>query len=399
MRAFAPTGATNARLSDRDKISADDYVLGATIYTLKDPNWPSFEIDGDVLGRLADYMAGKGGGTVLGDTWPVPEFLAASSAEEVEISYEFTVTPELIAAGDSATLRWQVEGARAVFLNDQEVTPQGERVVTPQRTTGYRLHIEFYDQSFKDLDALAIVDTHTRSARTAASAASRPASVVLDAANITRLRSYPRPPKDNGIGLHFHLDLSDDFIVQTVENLKSIRATWTLIFAQDELQAERAATACFQAGIMPVVRIGKMINETTNPVPYVEALRKALKASNFLHDEAKPPLYVQVFNEPEDEREWLDGQRPENWPEIFGRNWARDAVHVFDAGGYPGIQVLDRPGFDAAVDAINAMERQDIWQRAFFCHHNYGANHPADYPYDERNQRDCLLYTSPSPRD
>src|SRR5690606_7011832 len=26
IRAFAPTGATNARLSDRDKIAADDYV-------------------------------------------------------------------------------------------------------------------------------------------------------------------------------------------------------------------------------------------------------------------------------------------------------------------------------------------------------------------------------------
>ena len=120
----------------------------------------------------------------------------------------------------------------------------------------------------------------------------------------------------------------------------------------------------------------------------MEALRNALRASDFPHDEAKPPLYVQVFNEPEDEREWRDGQRPENWPEIFGRNWACDAVRVFDAGGYPGIQVLDRPGFDAAVDAINAMGRQDIWQRAFFCHHNYGANHPADYPYDERSQRD-----------
>ena len=129
------------------------------------------------------------------------------------------MTPALLTAGESATLRWQVEGARAVFLNDQEVTPQGERVVTPQRTTGYRLHIEFYDQSFKDLDALAIVDARTRTARAAASAASRPASVVLDAANITRLRSYPRPPKDNGIGLHFHLDLRDEFIAQTVENL------------------------------------------------------------------------------------------------------------------------------------------------------------------------------------
>ena len=213
-------------------ISVDNYVLGATIYTLKDPNWASFEIEGEVLGRLADYMAGKGGGTVLGESWPLPEFQAASSVEEVEIYYEFTVTPELIAAGESATLRWHVEGARAVFINNQEVAPQGERVVTPQRTTGYRLHIEFYDQSHKDLDAIAIVDAHTRRAQAAAQVLQRPASVVLDAANIGRLRAYPRPPQDNGIGLHFHLDLREEFVAETVEHLKSIRATWTLIFAR-----------------------------------------------------------------------------------------------------------------------------------------------------------------------
>ena len=73
----------------------------------------------------------------------------------------------------------------------------------------------------------------------------RPATVVLDAADRERLRRYPRPPQDNGIGLHFHLDLTDQTIAETVEHLKSIGATWTLIYAQDDLQAERAATACF----------------------------------------------------------------------------------------------------------------------------------------------------------
>jgi hypothetical protein len=222
----------------------------------------------------------------------------------------------------------------------------------------------------------------------------RPPQVTLSADNIARLRTYPRPPRDNGIGLHFHVDLTPELIQRTVTNLKSIRATWTMIFAADEQLAERAALACFRAGIMPVVRIAKLIDEPFDPAPYVHALRRALGASDFPHDPARPPLYVQIYNEPEDWREWMPHekppgwQKPSNWPEIFGRNWAHQAVRVYDAGGYPGIQTLDRDGFDVAVDAIAAMNRTDIWQRAFFAHHNYGENHPPDYPYDARNQQD-----------
>jgi len=222
----------------------------------------------------------------------------------------------------------------------------------------------------------------------------RPPQVTLSAENIARLMTYPRPPQDNGIGLHFHVDLAPEFIQRTVTNLKSIRATWTMIYAQDEQLAERAAVACFRAGIMPVVRIGKLIDEGFDPVPYVHGLRRALAASDFPHDPARPPLYVQVYNEPEDWREWMPHEKPpgwqmpSNWAQIFGRNWAQQAARIYDAGGYPGIQVLDRAGFDVAVDAIAAMGRQDIWQRAFFAHHNYGENHPPDYPYDARNQQD-----------
>ena len=218
-------------------------------------------------------------------------------------------------------------------------------------------------------------------------APSRPPTVRLSAENIAQLQGYPRPPQDNGIGLHFHIDLRDEFITETVEHLQSIHATWTLIYAQDELQAARAATACFRAGIMPVVRIGKRIDEGFDPTQYVSALRNALAASGFPHDPQRPPLYVQVYNEPEDFREWRDGELPPDWAQIFGRNWAREAVRVFDVGGYPGIQVLERDGFDVAVDAVAAMGRQDIWTRAFFAHHNYGANHPPAYPYDEANQQ------------
>lgn len=216
----------------------------------------------------------------------------------------------------------------------------------------------------------------------------RPPTVSLSAANVASLRTYPRPPKDNGIGLHFHTDLSDFNIAKTVEHLTSIRATWTMIYAQDELQAERAALACFRAGIMPVVRVGKLITDQVNSASYVAAMKRALVQSGMVYDADRPPLYVQCFNEPEDSREWKDGLRPANWPQVFAAKWTAEAVQVVAVGGYPGLQVLDRRAFDAVVDAVNAAGAQHVWERAWFCHHNYGVNHPPSYPYDARNQQD-----------
>ncbi|MCO6451761.1 MAG: hypothetical protein J5I90_13335 [Caldilineales bacterium] len=202
----------------------------------------------------------------------------------------------------------------------------------------------------------------------------RPPTVVLSEENIAWLKTFPRPPRDNGIGLHFHLDLGDYWIGRTVKNLKSINATWTRLYAQDEHQARRAAIACWEADIMPVLRVGKKVDEGFDPAPFVKALT----------DIGAPP-YVQVFNEPDNKREWVD-KRPSKWQGVFGRSWARHAARVFDLGGMPGLQVLGKNAFDAAVDAVEEIGRSDIWEQAFFVQHNYGANHPPNYPYDEIHQ-------------
>ncbi len=199
----------------------------------------------------------------------------------------------------------------------------------------------------------------------------RPPTVTLSPENIAHLRTFPRPPQDNGFGLHFRIGLTEESIAWTVERLKSIHARWTLIYAQDELQAEAAARATWAAGIMPCTRIGKRIDEGFDPEPYVTALKRV-----------DAPPYIQIFNEPGDTREWRKDALPPGWLGTFGINWARMAARVVDAGGYPGLQVLERNELDAAIDAVAAIGRPDIWDRAWFSLHNYGANHPPAYPYD-----------------
>lgn len=284
--------------------------------------------------------------------------------------FTFTVNPSSITSGGSATLAWNVTGASAVTLDGQSVALQGTQIVSPTQTTTYNLHIVLLDTTTQDLFATLTVTPP-------GPIVTRPPTVTLTPENIALLQTYPRPAQDNGRGLHFNIDLRDTTIVNTVAHLVSINARWTLIYAQDELQARRAAQACWNAGIMPVVRIGKKVDEPFDAIPYVNAL-KAVGA----------PPYVQIYNEPGDEREWKSGHTPPNWVPIFAQNWAFHATHVYDAGGYPGLQVLGKEELDAAIDAVKAMGRADIFQRTFFALHNYGANHPADYPYDPLNQHD-----------
>ena len=329
----------------------------------------------------AGHAIQPGGGQVVEPQQPTPQ-----PAESLPggATVAFDVEPKQIKAPQSATVRWDVEGVDKVFFQGQGVTGHESRTVAPAATTTYTLRVHFRDGSTREFAAQVTVEAAAPQPQPVGPSPSEPAlppggtrppTVRLTPENIAHLRTYPRPPADNGRGLHFHLDLSDDFITETVGHLQSIHATWTLICAQDANQARRAAEPCWRAGIMPVVRVGRRVDAPdADPAPYVEAL-KAIGV----------PPYVQVYNEPEDGREW---KTDDDRVGTFGRNWARGAARVYDAGGYPGLQVLSREMFDAAVNAVQAQGLTKIWQRAVFIQHNYAENHPPAYPYDERKQKE-----------
>ncbi|HRW04439.1 MAG TPA: hypothetical protein P5121_05065 [Caldilineaceae bacterium] len=288
-------------------------------------------------------------------------------------NYKFSVTLEPSQPQTRSTLRWTVEGGEQITLDGTPVPAAGSKSVQPTVNTTYTLAVSVPTLKTGQVTASFTVQ---EDALTLVPESNRPPTVRLTPENIAHLKTFPRPPRDNGRGLHFHLDLRDFSIAETVQRLQSIHATWTLIYAQDELQAQRAAKACWAAGIMPVVRIGKKIDEFVDTEQYV----RALQAINV-------PPYVQIYNEPGDGREWEE-ERPNNYTKVFGERWARHAAKTVDVGGYAGLQVMGKEELFAAVDAVAAMGRQDIWQRAFFVVHNYGVNHPPAYPYDELTQRE-----------
>lgn len=287
-------------------------------------------------------------------------------------AFSFIATPNKIKRGEAVTLRWNVDGVNAVTLNGEPVLKRESRILAPTATTVYTLRLTFGEGTKLDLSATVTVEEAVH----AAFDANTPMpTVTLTPENIEQLKTYPRPPFDNGRGLHFHLDLRDESIAKSVERLKYINATWTLIYAQDELQAQRAAKACWAAGIMPVVRIGKKITEFFDPVLYVRALQAI----------GVPP-YIQIYNEPGDGREW-EPKRPKEYVQEFATKWVRHAEAVFKAGGYPGFQVMGKEELDGVINAVVNSGRDHIWERAFFVHHNYAEDHPPAFPYDEVNQQ------------
>jgi hypothetical protein len=91
------------------------------------------------------------------------------------------------------------------------------------------------------------------------------------------------------------------------------------------------------------------------------------------------PAYIQIFNEPSDHREWERG-RPNDYVHKWAGLWAQKATEVYNAGGYPGLQCLQTEELEAAIDALGP--NSQVWERVWFCAHNYGLNHPPDWRED-----------------
>ncbi len=190
-----------------------------------------------------------------------------------------------------------------------------------------------------------------------------------------RLPEYPRPANDNGLGIHFGLDLRQVALETFVPRMVDLKLKWCLVPHQDEAQLALAARAMGSAGIMPVSRlICKIDQSIIDFVRFVDVLRKLNLAP-----------YIQIFNEPGNPREWKS-RIPDM--SVFVQRWIQHASAVAHAGGFPGLQVQDPAELRAVLSALKSAGASAVIDRMWFCPHAYGVNHPPDYPYDARNQGD-----------
>ena len=191
---------------------------------------------------------------------------------------------------------------------------------------------------------------------------------------------FPRPPQDNGRGLHWipttssPPDVVDRFIREAVE----MGARWmvflndgTRIGANDYLVGQLVAH-----GIMPIMRVY---------TPHGEPIQGDLRAL-VRHYVALGVPYFQLYNEPN-----LASENPDGQPNVerYVDWWLRAARDVVAAGGLPGFGALapggdydDRAFLRQALGLLKHRAERGLLDRTWLAIHNYTFNQPLDHDSD-----------------
>jgi hypothetical protein len=197
------------------------------------------------------------------------------------------------------------------------------------------------------------------------------------------LQDFPRPPDDNGLGMHFlaggYYDEAE--LDKQIARLNELHIKWATVVYTDENHLEIAARKFSEAGIYVVWR---------------KALRPYQRYSSWGRDIAiiqkyGLPPYMQLYNEPELPAEWDD--KPEDI-NLYFANLLAAAKDVYNAGGYPGIQFLDPDNLRRFIDEIYARQGEALFKRMFFIPHAYGLNHPPNYQEDENGALGFRLFAT-----
>ena len=196
------------------------------------------------------------------------------------------------------------------------------------------------------------------------------------------LSEYPRPPEDNGRGVHwsatpYHPPAED--LKYWIDELKAMQIKWVKLLDDGGGSSIELCKMLLDNGMMPVVRIYR---ERPNPNRLggreVDAIERLIKVG--VH-------YFETNNEPDIVAEWENNHAPPNWLDIVAENFIYDAHLIQSMGGLPAFPAMG-PGSKAnGLAKVVEMGRIDIFEKgAWLAIHNYTLNHPLDYPNDPVNQ-------------
>jgi hypothetical protein len=207
------------------------------------------------------------------------------------------------------------------------------------------------------------------------------------------LSAYPRPPDDNGRGLHWSPanqpqppEVTDYFI----EEMQQLNIKWVK-FLQDDLPYISDPYLVQQLvanEIQPVMRVYKPVNEPYQHLP--ELVAGAVEQGIF---------YFELYNEPNvagPAGGWAVDEQPDVARMV--ELWIPAAQDVHAAGGHPGLPPLATGGtvddmlfLRRFLDGIRARDQEALLAGSWLPVHNYFLNHPLDYPTDAVNVNDIPL--------
>lgn len=207
------------------------------------------------------------------------------------------------------------------------------------------------------------------------------------------LSAFPRPPGDNGLGVHWSTHLygqSDEATSYFVSELTRMNIKWVKLLNDGTASRnyDHTVDELVSQGIMPILRIYRQCNAPYEP-DELEALVR--------HYVAKGVYYYETYNEPNQFGQsggWCQpGGVPQ--PEYLAEIWADAARTIYLAGGYPGLPSFFAPSqktegwqrdfFYRFFNALRQQGNEEVLYFSWAAIHNYYLNHPPHYPYDEVN--------------
>ncbi|HEY65676.1 MAG TPA: hypothetical protein G4O02_14010, partial [Caldilineae bacterium] len=212
------------------------------------------------------------------------------------------------------------------------------------------------------------------------------------------LSAYPRPPQDNGLGIHWTTSVygqSPEVIDYFINEMEAMGIKWVKFLndGTDGRHNEYLIQQLVAHGMMPVMRIYRPCNKPFD----LGSLRRLVR-----HYRPMGVYYYELFNEPELEGEaggWCDGERPH--PDRLFEMWLPAARVIQEEGGFPSLPSMFPPSlkdpnwqdsfFIRFLRKIKETGNTDVLYRAWGAVHNYFLNHPVRYPYDEVNLKGTPL--------
>ncbi|NOZ51091.1 MAG: carboxypeptidase regulatory-like domain-containing protein [Chloroflexi bacterium] len=206
-----------------------------------------------------------------------------------------------------------------------------------------------------------------------------------------RLQDYPRPPDDNGIGMHWSGGnpgaVGASVLRQRwIPELQRMGVKWVKFLHDGGLDFAEMLLA---ADIMPVVRLYRFRPNSTD----IEKATLSQKEIDYLDEYvARGVRYFEFNNEPELHGEWEGGQVPSGAIDYVTKAAIRDMETILKHGGYPAVPATAiSTKWDLIAKIIELGGRHLFDEPVWLALHNYDLNHPLDYPYDDVNQKGLQL--------
>jgi hypothetical protein len=195
------------------------------------------------------------------------------------------------------------------------------------------------------------------------------------------LKEFPRPPQDNGRGVHWSLSAYEwgqhDWGFWA-EQLLAMKIKWVKIIDDGGGTALPLARRLVDLEIMPVVRL-----YWAEPNPGNIGQRGQETVKRYLDVGA---MYFETNNEPDLALEWKEGGRPANWLDIVVDNFIIDADIILEQGGYPAMPAFGVGTLRDPFSQVVERGRRDILDGgAWAAVHNYCLARPLEYPNDPVN--------------